>query len=205
MLSDVQIREALIRKQIVIDPYPADIDIQPASVDVHLGRKFGRLINERPIYRLTDVSDIEYFERDNITLKPGRFILGQLAESVTINDSHIARIEGKSSIGRRGIAIHVTAGFVDPGWSGVLTLEIFNTSQVTYILTEGDPIAQLAFDKLSIASARPYGHPELNSHYQYSEEVKGSHHDSEGDSGLDQSDGSEANDDGSRDESVRSS
>ena len=177
MLSDVQIREALIKKHIVIEPSPADVDIQPASVDVHLGRKFGRLKNERPVYRLTDASDVEYFERDNITLRPGEFVLGQLAESVTINESHIARIEGKSSIGRKGIAIHVTAGFVDPGWSGILTLEIFNASQVVYILTAGDPIAQLAFDKLSTPSARPYGHSELNSHYQYSEEVKGSHYD----------------------------
>ena len=204
MLSDVQIREALIRKQIVIDPSPADADIQPASVDVHLGRKFGRLRKKQSIYKLTDASDVDYFEFNYITLRPGEFILGQLAESVTINESHIARIEGKSSIGRKGIAIHVTAGFVDPGWSGILTLEIFNASQIVYILTAGDPIAQLAFDNLSIPSARPYGHPQLNSHYQHSQEVKGSHHDGKGDSGLDQSDGSEANDDGSRDASVRS-
>ena len=191
MLSDVQIREAIIRKQIIIDPSPEDAAIQPASVDVHLGRKFGRLKDERSVYKLTDASDVVYFDRDYITLRPGQFILGQLAESVTINDSHIARIEGKSSIGRRGIAIHSTAGFVDPGWSGILTLEIFNASQIVYILAAGDPIAQLAFDKLSIPSARPYGHPELNSHYQHSEEVRGSYHDSnsEGDSGLDQSDG----------------
>lgn len=174
MLSDTQIRAALNLREIIIEPPPRDEDIQPASVDVHLGHKFGHLQKKNSIYRLTDQSDVVYVERDSITLKPGQFVLGQLAESLTLNASHIARIEGKSSVGRKGIAIHVTAGFVDPGWSGILTIEIFNVSDVSYILTPGDPIAQLAFDKLTVPSQRPYGHSELNSHYQRSEGVKGS-------------------------------
>jgi dCTP deaminase len=207
MLSDTQIRAALNLGQIVIEPPPQDGDIQPASVDVHLGRRFGRLKKQHSIYNLTASSDVEYFERDSITLKPGQFILGQLAESLTLNASHIARIEGKSSVGRKGIAIHVTAGFVDPGWSGVLTIELFNASNISYLLRAGDPIGQLAFDRLEVPSKRPYGHKELNSHYQNSEEVKGSYHDSgsEGDSRLNQSDGPSVDNDGSSDAPVRSS
>lgn len=178
MLSDIDIVKAIKAGEIVIDPRPSSKQIQPASVDVHLGRKFGRLKKTRSTQLLTDPSDVEYFERDNIALHPGKFLLGQLAERLTINGAISCRIEGKSSIGRKGVAIHVTAGFVDPGWDGYLTIEIFNASNITYILKEGDPIAQLAFYELKTPAKRPYGHPDLNSHYQGSEEVRGSLHDS---------------------------
>ena len=175
MLSDGEIREALEKKWIVIDPFPEDHQIQPASVDVHLGGRFGRLFKEgRQPPPLTDTSRVDYFDHKVTVLRPGQFLLAQLAERLTLNSSIIARIEGKSSVGRKGVAIHTTAGFVDPGWDGYLTIERFNASDIPYALRAGDPIAQLAFDKLAVPALRPYGHEELNSHYQQSTSVQGS-------------------------------
>ena len=176
MLSDVEIRAALAQGEIVIYPPPVDSDIQPASIDVHLGSRIGILL--QPISeiatRLTEPSNISYQEIIEFVLIPKAFILAQLAERVTLSSGIVARIEGKSSIGRKGVAIHVTAGFVDPGWDGILTLEIYNASNIPYILRPGDPIGQLAFDRLVIPSERPYGHKDLGSHFQGSDEVKGS-------------------------------
>lgn len=176
MLSDVEIRQALQWGSIVLDPPPFDKDIQPASIDVHIGRRFGRLQapNGNIPYYIRESSKVEYAEADELVFKPGDFILAQLAEKLTIDASIVARVEGKSSIGRKGVGIHVTAGFVDPGWNGYLTLEMFNASKITYIIKAGDPIAQLAFDRLSIRSARPYGSEGLGSHYQDSEGTQGS-------------------------------
>lgn len=176
MLSDVEIREALHLQQIKIIPEPKDSDIQPASIDVHLGNRFG-FLSQPPMdsaVLLSDKSVVRYGELDELILRPGDFVLGQLAEWITLDAWHVARIEGKSSIGRKGVAIHVTAGFVDPGWDGILTVEMFNASNVTYILRPGDAIGQVAFDKLVRPSARPYGHKDLGSHYQGSKEVRGS-------------------------------
>lgn len=173
MLSDVEIIEAMRAGDIIIDPYPADRDIQPASIDVHLGKRFGVL--QTPLHRIArivDPSEVEYREGP-LRLYPYGFALGQLAERVTISERYVARIEGKSSNGRKGLTIHVTAGFVDPGWDGILTVELFNASNITYILQAGDPIGQLAFDRLLIASSRPYGHKDLGSHYQGAKEVQG--------------------------------
>lgn len=174
MLSDIEIRAAMNLGDIRIEPEPEDRDIQPASIDVHLGARFGLLQRQDfIIVPLTAPSKVRYFDATEIVLGPGQFALGQLAERVTLSARMVARIEGKSSNGRKGLAIHVTAGFVDPGWDGILTVELFNASQITYLLRAGDPIGQLAFDALNIPAARPYGHKELDSHYQNSEAVKG--------------------------------
>lgn len=176
MLSDNEIRAAIDRGAIIIDPPPEDHDFQPASVDVHLGSRFGILIlpfGDQPI-RITDTNQVNYIEAESIAILPGAFMLGHIAERLTLSPQYVARIEGKSSLGRKGLAIHVTAGFVDPGWDGNLTIEIFNASQVTYLLKAGDTIAQLAFDRMRTPSDRPYGHPDLKSHYQGSNTVTGS-------------------------------
>ena len=173
MLSDVEISAGMLSGQIVIDPPPLNEHLQPASIDVHLGNKFGQLVRQREAVLLTDPSEVVYFEAEELRIAPGEFYLGQLAQRVRISEWYVARIEGKSSNGRRGLAIHVTAGFVDPGWDGYLTVELFNAGPNTLLLCSGDPIGQLAFDRLETPARRPYGHPELKSHYQGSDQVRG--------------------------------
>ncbi|HSC04788.1 MAG TPA: dCTP deaminase, partial [Solirubrobacteraceae bacterium] len=97
---------------------------------------------------------------------PGEFCLGRTLEWVELPDDIVARIEGKSSIGRLGLIVHATAGFCDPGWKGTLTLELNNLTRIPIKLYPGLPIAQLSFMVLDRPAARPYGSPELGSHYQ---------------------------------------
>ena len=98
-------------------------------------------------------------------IHPTEFVLGRTAEVVELPDDVVARIEGKSSLGRLGLIVHATAGFVDPGFSGSLTLEITNFNSVPIVLRPGLPIAQLSFMTLDRPAERPYGHPDLGSHY----------------------------------------
>ena len=99
-------------------------------------------------------------------IHPGEFCLGRTLEWVELPDDIVARIEGKSSIGRLGLIVHATAGFCDPGWRGTLTLELNNLTRVPIKLYPGLPIAQLSFMALDRPALRPYGSPELGSHYQ---------------------------------------
>src|ERR671923_281211 len=111
--------------------------------------------------------DIERSDDDGGTfvIHPGEFCLGRTEEWVELPDDVVARIEGKSSLGRLGLVVHATAGFCDPGWKGTLTLELANFNSVPIILRPGLPIAQLSFMTLDRPAERPYGHPELGSHY----------------------------------------
>ena len=100
-------------------------------------------------------------------LHPGEFVLGTTLERLTLPDDIVARIEGKSSLGRLGLLIHATAGFVDPGWSnGQITLELSNVAPLPIRLWPGMKIAQLSFMRMDAPAERPYGHPELGSKYQ---------------------------------------
>ena len=99
-------------------------------------------------------------------MHPGEFVLGRTEEFVELPDDVVARVEGKSSLGRLGLIVHATAGFVDPGFRGTLTLEITNLTRVPIKLWAGKPIAQLSFMALDRPAERPYGHPDLGSHYQ---------------------------------------
>lgn len=105
-------------------------------------------------------------------LTPGRSVLAATAERVTCPDDMICSVDGKSTLGRCWIAIHATAGFIDPGFKGVVTLEITNHGPWTFVLYPGMPIGQLRFQWLGQSVARPYGHPDLGSHYQDSDSVK---------------------------------
>jgi dCTP deaminase len=145
--------------------------VQPASVDLRLGNTFRVFHNHRtaaidlaaPPQNLTEqitISDDEPF-----VIHPGEFCLGRTLEWVQLPDDVVARIEGKSSLGRLGLIVHATAGFVDPGWKGTLTLEVTNLTRVPIKLWAGKPIAQLSFMALDAPALRPYGHPELGSHY----------------------------------------
>ncbi len=155
ILSDGTIRRALKNGRITIDPMPEDERIQPASVDLTLGAQFRSPYNELPT-----------IDMNLYTLLPGECMLACTAETVTIPRNMVGRVEGKSSWGRRFIMIHATAGFIDPGFHGQITLELKNLSSCPQTLPVGQPICQISFADLDQSAQRPYGHPELNSHYQ---------------------------------------
>jgi dCTP deaminase len=170
VLSDGTIRRLVEEERIKIRPWDASM-LQPASVDLKLGTSFRVFHNHRlpaidlaqPPSGLTEHVQIE--DSSNFVIHPGEFVLGTTVEWVELPDDIVARIEGKSSLGRLGLIVHATAGFVDPGFSGTLTLEITNLTRVPIILWPGKPIAQLSFMTLDQPAERPYGHPELGSHY----------------------------------------
>jgi dCTP deaminase len=170
VLSDVTIRELIESGRIVIDPFDSSM-VQPASVDIRLGNSFRVFHNHRiqsidlgnPPRDLTE--HVEVPDDGEFVIHPGEFVLGRTQEWVEIPDDIVSRIEGKSSIGRLGLVVHATAGFVDPGFKGTLTLEIANFNSVPIVLRPGLFICQLSFMALDRPAERPYGHPELGSHY----------------------------------------
>jgi dCTP deaminase len=171
VLSDGTIRRLVEERRIVIEPWDPGM-VQPASVDLRLGRSFRVFHNHKlpaidlaePPQGVTEL--VEIAEDQSFVIHPGEFVLGTTEEWVELPDDIVARIEGKSSLGRLGLIVHATAGFVDPGFSGTLTLEITNLTRVPIVLWPGKPIAQLSFMALDQAAERPYGHPDLGSHYQ---------------------------------------
>lgn len=170
VLSDGTIRRLVDEGQVRIDPWDPTM-VQPASVDLKLGNTFRVFHNFRvaaidlaePPTNLTELVTCE--EGESFVIHPGEFVLGRTEEWVELPADLVARIEGKSSLGRLGLIVHATAGFVDPGWKGTLTLEITNLTRVPIVLWPGKPIAQLSFMTLDKPAERPYGHPELGSHY----------------------------------------
>jgi dCTP deaminase len=171
VLSDRDIRAALDAGEIAIRPYdPADL--QPSSVDLHLDRSFRVFRNNRYPYidvrapqpDLTEMLTIA--DDEPFVLHPGEFVLGQTLEWVELPDDLVARLEGKSSLGRLGLLIHSTAGYVDPGWKGNLTLELSNVANLPIALYFGMKIGQISFFKMSSPVERPYGSPGLGSKYQ---------------------------------------
>jgi dCTP deaminase len=170
VLSDATIVELVERGRIRIEPWSVE-HVQPASVDLRLGDSFRVFTNHRvSAIDLQDVPDnlteeVIVPEDGEFVIHPGEFCLGRTLEWVELPDDIVARIEGKSSLGRLGLIVHATAGFVDPGWQGTLTLEITNLTRVPIVLWPGKPIAQLSFMTLDAPAQRPYGHPELGSHY----------------------------------------
>ena len=171
VLSDRDIRAAIDAGDVAIRPYdPADL--QPSSVDLHLDRSFRVFRNNRYPYidvrapqpDLTELLHIE--DEEPFILHPGEFVLGQTLEWVELPNDLVARLEGKSSLGRLGLLIHSTAGYVDPGWKGNLTLELSNVANLPIALYYGMKIGQISFFKMSSEVERPYGSPELGSKYQ---------------------------------------
>ncbi|MFO1540850.1 MAG: dCTP deaminase [Chloroflexota bacterium] len=171
VLSDRDIRAAIEAGRVRIDPYDPTC-LQPSSVDLHLDREFRVFRNNRYPYidpraaqpdltELVAVGDDEAF-----ILHPGEFVLGQTLEWVAIPDDLVARLEGKSSLGRLGLLIHSTAGYVDPGWKGNLTLELSNVANLPIALYFGMKVGQISFFRMSSPVERPYGSRELGSKYQ---------------------------------------
>ena len=171
ILSDRTIRQELLAGRIVIEPL-GDGCIQPSSVDLHVDRYF-RLFRNHTI-QVIDVKQeqedltelVEIPNGEALILHPGEFVLGSTAERVALPDDLVARLEGKSSLGRLGLLIHSTAGFVDAGWDGHLTLELSNVSNLPITLYPGMKIGQISFLRMTTPAERPYGSGVLGSKYQ---------------------------------------
>ena len=147
-------------------------DIQPASVDVHLDNKVLVFRNSRKPFidirqDTTDLTEMEQISEDNpFILHPGEFVLASTTEHIEIPDDIVARLEGKSSLGRIGLLIHSTAGYVDPGWKGHLTLELSNVANLPVTLYSGMKIGQISFLRLTSPAENLYGSKNLGSKYQ---------------------------------------
>ena len=171
VLSDRDIRAALESGTVRIDPYDPS-DLQPSSVDLHLDRRFRVFRNNRYAFidvrapqpdltELLTVADDEPF-----ILHPGEFVLGSTLERVALPDDLVARLEGKSSLGRLGLLIHSTAGYVDPGWDGNLTLELSNVANLPITLYYGMKIGQISFQRLTSPVEIGYGDERIGSKYR---------------------------------------
>src|SRR5437763_11529462 len=171
VLSDGTIMRLVREGRIRIEPWDESL-VQPASIDLRLGDSFRVFHNHRasaidlrdPPTNLTEQVTVD--DGEAFVIHPGEFCLGRTLEYVELPDDIVARIEGKSSLGRLGLIVHATAGCCDPGWRGTLTLELNNLTRVPIKLYPGLPIAQLSFMTLDKPALRPYGTPGLGSHYQ---------------------------------------
>lgn len=171
LLSDRDIRAQIDAGRVRLDPYDPQM-IQPASIDVRLDRWFRLFDNHRypvidPAQEQPDLTRLVEVEGDDpFVLHPGEFALAATYELVTLPDDVAARLEGKSSLGRLGLLTHSTAGFIDPGFTGHVTLELSNTATLPITLWPGMKIGQLCFFRLSSAAERPYGSGAPGSRYQ---------------------------------------
>jgi dCTP deaminase len=171
VLSDRDIRAEITAGRIVIDPYVPEA-VQPSSVDLHLDRRFRVFKNSR--YPYIDVREeqaeltelVEIVGDEPFILHPGEFVLGSTLERVELPNDLVARLEGKSSLGRLGLLIHSTAGYVDPGWEGNLTLELSNVANLPITLYDGMKIGQISFQRLSSPVEVGYGDARIGSKYR---------------------------------------
>lgn len=161
VLSDRTIRECLASGRLAIDPFDPAL-VQPSSVDVRVSEHFRVFHNNRqpfidvrrPSQELTDVVTVAGDEP--FILHPGEFVLGSTLERVRLPDDLVARLEGKSSLGRLGLLIHSTAGYIDPGWDGQITLELSNVARLPITIYPGMPIGQISFLTLTTPVDNPY-------------------------------------------------
>ena len=171
LLSDRDIRAELAAERVALEPFDESM-IQPSSIDVRLDRFFRTFENHRyphidPAEDQPDLTRmVEPFGDEPFILHPGEFVLGSTYEVVTLPDDVAARLEGKSSLGRLGLLTHSTAGFIDPGFSGHVTLELANVANLPIKLWPGMKIGQLCFFRLSSPAEHPYGSEKYGSRYQ---------------------------------------
>jgi dCTP deaminase len=171
ILSDHTIREELAAGRIVIEPLNEKY-IQPSSVDLTIDRYFrvfrnhtmGHIDVKEDLEELTELVEID--QDGTFMLHPGEFVLGSTAERVALPTDLVARLEGKSSLGRLGLLIHSTAGFVDAGWDGHLTLELSNVANLPITLYPGMKIGQISFLRMTTPADIPYGSAAVGSKYQ---------------------------------------
>lgn len=171
LLSDGDIRAQLDAGRVKLDPLDRSM-IQPSSVDVRLDKFFRLFDNHRypmidPAQEQPDLTRlVEVAEGESFVLHPGEFVLASTLELVTLPSDLAARLEGKSSLGRLGLLTHSTAGFIDPGFTGHVTLELSNSATLPIVLWPGMKIGQMCFFKLSSPAEKPYGSAEYQSRYQ---------------------------------------
>jgi dCTP deaminase len=171
VLADRTIRRLVGEGRIAIDPFDDEL-VQPSSVDVRVDRFFRVFRNarypyidvKRPMEDLTELVEIDGDEP--FILHPGELVLGSTLERVTLPDDLVARLEGKSSLGRLGLLIHSTAGFIDPGWDGHVTLELSNVANLPITIYVGMKIGQLSFVQMTEPADTPYGSAALGSKYK---------------------------------------
>ena len=169
--SDRTIKESISSGKIAIEPYEPNF-VQPSSIDLRVGSGFRVFVNHRyseidpraPQADLTQL--IEVGPDEPFMLHPGEFVLGSTLERVRLGVDVVARLEGKSSLGRLGLLIHSTAGFIDPGFEGHITLELSNVATLPIAIYPGMKIGQISFYQMTTAAEYPYGSPELGSKYQ---------------------------------------
>jgi dCTP deaminase len=171
VLSDRTIKRLIAEGRIGIEPYDESL-VQPSSVDVRADRLFRVFHNARypyidvkqPQEELTELVEVQ--EDNPFILHPGEFVLGSTLERIRLPDDLVGRLEGKSSLGRLGLLIHSTAGFIDPGWDGHVTLELSNVANLPITIYPGMRIGQLSYMQLDQPVETPYGSGELGSKYQ---------------------------------------
>jgi dCTP deaminase len=171
VLSDRTIARYLEEGRIQIDPYDGSL-LQPSSVDVRVDRFFRVFHNNRYPYidvRVEQEDLTELVEVDDGTpfvLHPGEFVLGSTLERIKLSDDLVARLDGKSSLGRLGLLIHSTAGFIDPGWDGHVTLELSNVAKLPITIYPGMKIGQISFMQMTEPATTPYGSSAIGSKYK---------------------------------------
>jgi dCTP deaminase len=171
ILSDKTIREQIAAGHIGIEPFD-DSCVQPSSVDLHVDSAFRVFHNARHPFidvkkQMDDLTELVEVEDERpFILHPGGFALGSTRERVRVPGDMVARLEGKSSLGRLGLLIHSTAGYVDPGWDGHLTLELSNVASLPITVYPGMKICQVSFFQLSTPADAPYGSEAAGSKYQ---------------------------------------
>jgi len=171
LLSDRDIRAEVQAGRVGLEPYEPTM-IQPSSIDVRLDRFFRVFENHRyphidPAQEQSELTrEVEPIGDEPFILHPGEFVLGSTYEVVSLPDDVAARLEGKSSLGRLGLLTHSTAGFIDPGFTGHVTLELSNVATLPIKLYPGMKIGQLCFFRLSSPSEHPYGTSAYGSRYQ---------------------------------------
>lgn len=170
-LSDTEIRKRLMNQSLKIDPYPTDENIQPASVDLHLANEIMKVSQQHWI--IDPCEDVWHIKKKltcddprGFALESHQFVLSSTQEYIELPDDLAARVEGKSTLGRLGLVVHVTAGFIDPGFRGNITLELVNLNSVPILLSPGMEIAQICFTPMVGKVKRPYGADGLGSKYQ---------------------------------------
>ena len=171
ILSDRTLREEIASGRILIEPFVPD-NVQPSSIDLTVDRYFRVFRNHTA--RVIDVKEnqedltelVEIGADDVFILHPGEFVLGATAERIGVPDDLVARIEGKSSLGRLGLLIHSTAGFIDPGFDGHITLELANVANLPITIYPGMKIGQVSFLRMTSPAEHPYGSTAAGSKYQ---------------------------------------
>ncbi|MQA61010.1 MAG: dCTP deaminase [Actinophytocola sp.] len=171
LLSDRDLRKELEAGRLGLDPFDVEM-LQPSSIDVRLDRYFRVFVNTKythidPSQQQDELTSlVEQDGDDPFVLHPGEFVLGSTLEQVTLPDDLAGRLEGKSSLGRLGLLTHSTAGFIDPGFSGHITLELSNVANLPITLWPGMKIGQLCLFRLSSPAEFPYGSAQAGSKYQ---------------------------------------